>query len=258
MTDGLGGRRALVTGAAGGIGRAIAARMVDAGTSVAVCDSRAEPCARVARELSTSTNPVRPFTADLRVRADARACLRDAWEQLGGLDILVNAAGVYPSRPLLEMTDEEWDEVFGINLDAPFALCTEFARALVADGRPGHIVNIASGAADRARRGAAHYCTSKAGLVMLTRSLALELAPDRIHVNAVSPGYIAVDSEVNPLSDEYVEAISGSQPWPRPGAPDDIAAAVAFLCSSDSDWMTGTTVHVDGGSGAGNAKLPLS
>lgn len=93
---------------------------------------------------------------------------------------------------------------------------------------------------------------------MLTRSLALELAPDRIHVNAVSPGYIAVDSEVNPLSDEYVEAISGSQPWPRPGTPDDIAAAVAFLCSSDSDWMTGTTVHVDGGSGAGNAKLPLS
>ncbi|MGH3097690.1 MAG: SDR family NAD(P)-dependent oxidoreductase [Streptosporangiales bacterium] len=258
MNDDLTGRRVLVTGAAGGIGRAIAAHMVRAGATVAVSDAREEACTQVARELGTSTSSVRAITADLRVRADARACLRDAWEQLGGLDILVNAAGIYPSRLLLDMTDEEWDGVLGVNLDAPFALCTEFARALVAEERPGHIVNIASGAADRARPGAAHYCTSKAGLVMLTRALALELAPHRIHVNAVSPGFIAVDSAVNPLREEYVEAISGGQPWPRPGKPEDIAAAVAFLCSGESDWMTGTTVHVDGGSGAGNAKLPLS
>jgi 3-oxoacyl-[acyl-carrier protein] reductase len=240
-------RKVVVTGAAGGIGRAIAARFLASGCEVALVDVRpAELPGAVA------------LAADLSDRTAARSCLREAWERLGGLDVLVNAAGVYPSRLLLEMSDAEWSRVLDVNLNAPYALCTEFARLLVADGRPGHIVNITSGAADRARRGGAHYCTSKAALTMLTKALALELAAHRIHVNAVSPGFVAVDSEVNPLNPAYVQAIESGRPWPDPGTPDDIAAAVAYLCSPDAKWVTGTVLNVDGGVGAGNATLPLA
>jgi NAD(P)-dependent dehydrogenase (short-subunit alcohol dehydrogenase family) len=120
------------------------------------------------------------------------------------------------------------------------------------------VVNIGSGASTRARRGAAHYCVSKAGLDMLTKAFALEMAEHAIHVNAVAPGFIEVDSEVNPLRPEYVAAIRGGQPWPRPGTPDDVAAAVAYLVGEDSGWVTGVVLPVDGGAGTGNAALPLS
>src|SRR5690606_35978996 len=124
------------------------------------------------------------------------------------------------SRELLEMTAEEWDRVFAVNVTAPFVLSRDVAAAMVADGGGGHIVNVTSGASARTRRGAGHYSSSKAALTMLTKSLALELAAHRIHVNAVSPGYIAADSEVNRLSDEYVAAIEAARPWPRAGTPD--------------------------------------
>ncbi|WP_460524759.1 SDR family NAD(P)-dependent oxidoreductase [Flindersiella endophytica] len=240
-------RKVLVTGGAGGIGRAIAERFVADGCSVAVVDLRAG-------ELAGAVS----ITGDLSDRRTARECLRSAWERLDGLDVLVNAAGIYPSRLLLELDDASWDRVLDINLNAPYVLCTEFARLLVAAGRPGHIVNITSGAADRARRGGAHYCTSKAALTMLTKALALELAPHRIHVNAVSPGFVAVDSSVNPLNTAYVQAIESGRPWPSPGTPSDIAGAVAYLCSTDATWVTGAVLNVDGGVGTGNATLPLA
>lgn len=253
------GRNAFVTGAAGGIGRAIAARLLADGFSdVVLADRRTDDLETTARALERPQARVHTVAVDVADRTAARQALAAGAERLGGLDVLVNAAGLYPSRLLPDMSDAEWDQVLDVNLNGPFALCTEFARMSIAGHRPGHIVNITSGAADRARRGGAHYCTSKAALTMLTKALALELAPHRIHVNAVSPGFIPVDSDVNPLRPEYVAAVEAGRPWPRPGTPEDVAAAVAYLCSPDAEWITGTVLHVDGGTGAGNAALPLA
>lgn len=254
-------RRALVTGGAGALGGAIAARFVRDGWSVVVADARDDSCARAVaslRELATDGQYVDGVVADLAEADRAAECACRAGELLGRVDVLVNAAGIYPSQELLTMPTSEWERVFAINVTAPFVLSREVAGRLVADGAGGHIVNVTSGAATRARRGAGHYVSSKAALTMLTKALALELAPHRIHVNAVSPGYIAANSEVNRLSKAYVDAIEAGRPWPEPGSSDDVATVTAFLCSPDSGWMTGSVVEVDGGTGAGSASLPMA
>lgn len=251
------GRKVLVTGAAGGIGRAIARVFLDRAACVALVDFRTDELVRVQQELGAPERTV-TIPADVRDWERIEAALDAAWQALGGLDTLVNAAGIYPSDPILEMREEDWDRVLDTNLKGPFLIAQRFARRLVEAGLPGYIVNITSGAAQRARPGAAHYCASKAGLEMLTKALALELAPYGIHVNAVSPGFVEVRSEVNPLSENYVQAISQSIPWGRPGQSSDIAQAVAFLCSEGADWITGSSLRVDGGAGAGTTSLPPS
>lgn len=200
-------RHALVTGAAGGIGGAIARRLAAEGVAVVATDLPGDALDRLGDEPG-----VRVLEADLANRATLPALVADAAERAGGLDILVNAAGLYPNRPLLDMDDDEWDRVLGINLSSVFSLSRAFAARLVPRGTPGHIVNIGSGASTRARRGAAHYCVSKAGLDMLTKAFAMEMAEHQIHVNAVAPGFIEVDSKTNPLRPEYVAAIRGGQP----------------------------------------------
>jgi len=258
-SDGTRGRTAVITGGAGSLGRAIAGRLARDGSRVALVDLRADALERAAEEIRAATGAeVHVVTADLAEEDSTVTGAEAAWQALGGVDVLVNGAGIYPSRLLVDMPAHEWDRVQAVNVRAPLLFSTAYARRWIAADRPAHVVMITSGAADRTRRGAGHYSASKAALATLTRSLALELAPHRIHVNAVSPGFIEADSEVNPLSSAYVEAIEAARPWPEPGTPEDVAAATAYLCSPDARWLTGTVLTVDGGMGAGSAALPLA
>ena len=250
-------QRVLVTGGAGGIGSAIANRFLEVRGRVVMADSDRRRL-EAARNSTRAGDRAVVVHLDVRHRRSVEAAMELAWEAFGGLDVLVNCAAIYPSHPILEMEEEDWDQVLDTNLKGPFLLSRSFASRLVEEGRGGHILNITSGAARRARPGAAHYCTSKAALEMLTRSFAIELAPHGIRVNAISPGFVEVDSPVNPLSEEYRRAITAGIPLGRSGRPDDIARAAVFMCSEAADWITGASLSVDGGSGAGNVLLPLS
>lgn len=252
------GRHILVTGAASGIGAAVCDEFAAAGCRVTAVDQRAEALRDSVRGLRERY--AGPFDAVVCDLADPSAATdvitRAAAGPCGEVDVLVNAAGLYPAIPLLEMTAARWDRVMDVNVRAAMLTTVAFARAAVASGRGGAVVNISSGAAVRARPGAAHYCTSKAALEMLTKSCAVELGPHGIRVNAVSPGFVTVDSEANPVTEEYAAAVSVN-PLGRRGLPTDIAGAVRWLAGQDAGWVTGTVVRVDGGSTAGTTTLPL-
>jgi 3-oxoacyl-[acyl-carrier protein] reductase len=244
------GSRALVTGGTGGIGWAIAEAFAAEGIDVAAADTRPP---------SSPAGPIRFVRMDVVDRAAVLGGFDAAEAAFGGpVDILVNGAGIYPCDPILEMTEAAWDRVLDTNVKGMFLTSQEFCRRLVAAARPGCIVNITSGSAERARLGAAHYCASKAAAEMLTRCFALEFAHAGIRVNAVSPGYVEVGSEVNPLSVAYKEAMIGTIPLGRAGKVADIAQAVVFLCATAAEWVTGASYRVDGGSRAGMVGMPLS
>ncbi len=187
---------------------------------------------------------------------DCGRVLEEASSVSGPVDVLVNAAGIYPATPLREMTAEAWDRVQHLNVRAPLLLTVALAAQTEARGATACVVNIGSGAATRARPGAAHYCTSKAALEMATRSCAVELADAGLRVNCVAPGFVTVDSPVNPVTDEYAAQVSRN-PMGRPGDPREIAAAVTWLASQDASFVTGAVVRVDGGATAGTSDLPL-
>lgn len=245
-------RHVLVTGAAGGIGAACVDAFAAVGDDVTGLDAREEELV-AAMERTGTTHGVRTrsLVVDLAEAGCGSAVARAA-EELGPVDVLVNAAGIYPANPLAEMTADVWDRVQHVNVRAPVMLTV----AMASQGRPGAVVNVSSGAATRARPGAAHYCTSKAALEMATRSCAVELAAAEIRVNAVAPGFVRVDSPVNPVTDDYRTAVSRN-PLGRSGEPEEIASAVVWLASEASSFVTGSVLRVDGGATAGTADLPL-
>ena len=248
------GRRVLVTGAGSGIGRGIAAAFVREGAHVAVVDLVPERVTKAVESLADGPGRAAGVLGDVR---DAELVVEEATRQIGPIEVLVNDAAVYPNCPVIEMPDEQWDEVIEVNLTGTFRMSRAVARRMVAGKIHGHIVNIASGAYKSARRGASHYCASKAGIVMLSKVLAQELAEHRIHVNVVSPGLVDVGrrSDVNPA---YRQTLMTNVPWGRMGLPEDIAAAVLFLSSRTADYVTGTVIDVYGGSSAGRFFLPYS
>jgi NAD(P)-dependent dehydrogenase (short-subunit alcohol dehydrogenase family) len=251
----------VLTGAGGRIGRAIANMLVDDGYKLIINDIDPYRCEGVAGRLSAAGASVMAMTGDVSERDTAESLVEMATGAWGRLDLLVNCAGIFPNRSVVDMSDEEWDRVYSVNLRGPFMLCRAAARMMIAGGTGGSIVNISSTAGESARTGAAHYCGSKAALNMLSRVLAIELAPHGIRVNVVAPGIVADSVVTSPAPDgtePYLAALLNAIPLGRTGRGEDIADAVRFLISPAASWITGEILHVNGGSTAGRTTLPPS
>ena len=250
-------RVVLITGAANGIGRAIAGRFGTAGCRLVLLDLHDQDLQRATHELGEGGAEVLAAACDVRDAAQIQAALDQAVQRFGRLDVAVSNAAVYPNTAVVEMDEAEWDLVMDTNLKGSFLVSRAAARQMLRQGDGGKLCLIASGAYASARRGASHYSASKAGIVMLAKTLALELAEQRINVNVVSPGLIAVGTRPG-VSEEYKRVLVQTIPWGRPGTPDEIARTVYFVCSPDAEYLTGSVISVDGGSSAGRNHLPWS
>ena len=243
----LSGKVAIVTGGGSGIGRAISLRLAGAGASVVVADIDSEGAAVTVKLIEDVGGRAVPTVTDVRSPADAAAVAQLAVDSFGRLDILVNNAGLYPHSPMLETSEEFWDRVQDVNVKGTFLCSQACARVMTAAGTGGTIVNLASRQAYRPGAGLAHYGASKAAVVSLTQSLALELGRSGIRVNAVAPGPIPHEN-VDRGSEEQQNAYLARLPLGRFGTPDDIARAVQFIVSEAAAYMTGATLVIDGGS----------
>lgn len=240
-------RVAVVTGAQQGIGREVAMALGRSGmTIVANYLDDAESARALADELSAIGSSCHLVQGDIAQIAQIEA-LMSAADRVGGIDVLVNNAAIFPRMAFLDLSEALWDQTMMINLKAPF-LCTQLAaRRMVDQGRGGAIVNLSSIAAFRGSPNATHYITSKAGLVGLTRATAIELAPHRIRVNAVAPGLTDTAQPRYGMSEEEIAAAGLQVPLGRLAVASDIASVVRFLASDESLHVTGQTWHVNGG-----------
>jgi 3-oxoacyl-[acyl-carrier protein] reductase len=236
------GRKALVTGATGGIGESVARALHAAGATVGLHGTRKEKLEALASELG---DRVRLFPADLSDRDEVKALGQKAEADLEGVDILVNNAGITRDGLFVRMSDDDWDAVLEVNLTAVFRLTRELTHPMMRR-RFGRIVNITSVVGVTGNPGQANYCASKAGLIGFSKSLAQEIATRNITVNCVAPGFIE-SAMTGKLNDKQKEAIMGAIPMRKMGVGTDIAAAVAYLASNEAGYVTGQTLHVNGG-----------
>ena len=236
------GKCALVTGASGGIGEAVAVSLHGQGATVALSGTRQEKLEEVAAKIGSR---VHVLPCDLRDRAKVSALVGQAEATMGQLDILVNNAGVTKDNLFMRMKDEEWDEVIAINLTSVFVLCRERSQKYDASAR-GRIINIASISGVIGNPGQCNYAASKAGLVGMTKSLAREVASRGITANCIAPGFIDTPM-THGLNEKQTEAIASNIPAGILGKPGDIAAGVVFLASNEARYITGETLHINGG-----------
>jgi 3-oxoacyl-[acyl-carrier protein] reductase len=236
------GKRALVTGASGGIGGAIARALHGAGAAVGLSGTRREPLEELARELGEQAHVL---PCDLSDPQAVDALPKQAAEAMGGLDILVNNAGITRDQIFMRMSDEEWQQVLDVNLTATMRLCRGVMRPMMKT-RWGRIVNISSIVGATGNPGQANYAAAKAGMVGLTKSIAHEVATRGITANAVAPGFIAT-AMTEKLTDDQKDKINAQIPTARMGTPEEVAAAVVYLSSPEAGYVTGTTLHVNGG-----------
>ncbi|HUF97199.1 MAG TPA: glucose 1-dehydrogenase [Ilumatobacter sp.] len=241
------GRTAVITGAGNGIGAATAARIAEAGGQVVVVDRDAAAAHRVAGSLTSAVAVALDITSD----GSAQLIVEAAHQAFGGVDILVNSAGIFPHVDTLDMTPESWDSVMSLNVRAVFGLSQACARVMTTPG--GAIVNVASYAAFRPRRGMVAYSTSKGAVISMTKALSVDLGPT-VRVNAVAPGPItdtagaAAGLPADPAAAAAaVHAVGATLPVGRTGRADDVARLIMFLASDAASFITGETVVIDGG-----------
>ena len=236
------GKCALVTGASGGIGGEIARALYAAGATVGLSGTRVEPLEALAKELGERAH-VLPCNLGDPEAVDSLP--KQAIEAMGGLDILVNNAGVTRDQLFMRMSDEDWQTVLDVNLTATMRLCRAVVRPMM-KARWGRIINISSVVGTTGNAGQVNYAASKAGMVGMTKSIAHEVASRGITANAVAPGFIAT-AMTEKLSDAQKDAINTQIPAARMGTPEEIAAAVLYLASPEAGYVTGATLHVNGG-----------
>ncbi|WP_420325594.1 3-oxoacyl-ACP reductase FabG [Mameliella sp.] len=236
------GKSALITGASGGIGGAIAKALHGAGANVGLSGTRVEPLEALAAELGE-----RAFVLPCKLDdAEAVAALpKQAAEAMGSVDILVNNAGITRDNLFMRMSDDEWQSVLDVNLTATFKLCKGVMRGMM-KSRWGRIVNISSVVGATGNPGQGNYAAAKAGMVGMSKSLAYEVASRGITVNSVAPGFIET-AMTDKLTDDQKSAILTQIPTGRMGTPEEIAASVLYLASPEAAYVTGTTLHVNGG-----------
>lgn len=232
------------------MGRFHALTLAKAGAKVVVADISQEECEKVVEEIKSKRGEAIAVKCDVTSRKEIEEMVKKTIEKFGKVDVLVNNAGICQFKPFLELTEEEWDRTININLKGYF-LCAQACAKEMAKQKSGVIVNIASIAMGQVGVGfpnLAHYCASKGGIVGMTETLALELAPYNIRINAIAPGVIDTPM-VDPLRSDpkIMEATLARVPLHRMGKPEEISNAVLFLVSNESSYMTGSTVVVDGG-----------
>jgi len=243
----LDGRVALVTGAGGGLGDGICSALAASGASIAAVDVEREKAERAAAKLSRAGARSMAIEADVSDRSSVQEAVERVAERLGGVDILINNAAIYPRRAWTEIEEEEWDRVMAVNLKGYF-LCARAAYPYMMQKGRGNIVNVASITFFIGWTLLMDYVASKGGIIGFTRTLAREVGPDNINVNAIAPGAFPTDAEkIHPDQEGYNRWVLEQQAIKRRGTPQDIGNLVAFLSSDASSFITGQTVEIDGG-----------
>jgi NAD(P)-dependent dehydrogenase (short-subunit alcohol dehydrogenase family) len=244
----LSGKTAIITGGGSGIGAGIARTFGALGANLVIGDIDMETARPVATELEQAGYPVWLFQVDVQDAKQVEALVEGAVARFGGVDILVNSAGVGTLSSIVDMLEEEWDWVLGVNLKGTFLCTRAVARWWLGHDRRGKIINLSSINETVPLAGEAHYCASKGGVMMFTRAAALELAPYGIHVNAIAPAMIDTPmiEEVSVIPELHAAHLK-QVPFGRFGKPGDVAKVAAFLASPWSDWITGASLPVDGG-----------
>jgi NAD(P)-dependent dehydrogenase (short-subunit alcohol dehydrogenase family) len=247
MFDDLGGKRVLVTGASSGLGAHFARLLAGEGAQVAAAARRIDRLEQLARDCAGLPGRILPLALDVGSVAAIETGIAEAATALGGLDVLINNAGVAESERALAVTEAQWDAQLDVNLKGCFFCAQAAARVMAEQPQGGAIVNIASILGERVAASVAPYAISKAGLIQMTRALALEWARHKVRVNALAPGYVVTDINREFFAGEAGEALKKRIPMRRAGELSDLDGPLLLLCSQASRYMTGAVIAVDGG-----------